>query len=104
MSAFDLNSDYSVLLFNKPEQQLSASILSDALLSAGFKSSASSTYLSESKKQFQSNQAWVIYSSQSQEKLSDVKIILDATKVNMRYIFEKNPSYLRQGDIQILLF
>lgn len=40
--AFEQNSDYSVLVFHKPEQQATASALAEALLSAGFKSSATS--------------------------------------------------------------
>jgi hypothetical protein len=76
--AFRLNSDYSVLVFYKPKQQDTAAAISEALLASGFKSSATPTDLKESTKQFEANQAWVIYTSRGQSKLSDVKEILSS--------------------------
>jgi hypothetical protein len=102
--AFEQNSAYSVLVFHKPEQQTTASALADALLSNGFKSSATSTYLTEASKKFKPNEAWVIYTSRGKEKLPDVKKILVATAPNVHFIEEPQPSNLQRGDIQILLF
>lgn len=98
------NSTYSVLVFHKPEQQTTASALADALLSAGFKSSATSTHLTEAMKQFKPNEAWVIFTSRGKEKLPEVKRILMAVAPNVHYIDEPQPSNLQRGDIQILLF
>lgn len=102
--AFEQNSAYSVLVFHKSEQQATASALADALLSAGFKSSATPTYLKEALRHLNPNEAWVIYTSRGKEKLSDVKRILIATAPNVRYIEEPKPSNLQRGDIQVLLF
>ena len=102
--AFEQNAAYSVLVFHKSEQQETASALADALLSAGFKSSATPTQLKEAVKQLNPNEAWVIYSSRGKEKLSDVKRILMAVAPNVHYIDEPQPSNLRRGDIQVLLF
>src|SRR6185503_191793 len=66
------NSAYSVLVFHKSEQQATADALVDALLSAGFKSSSTPTYLREAIRQLNPNEAWVIYTSRGKEKLSDV--------------------------------
>jgi hypothetical protein len=101
---FEQNSTYSVLVFHKPEQQATASALADALLSAGFKSSATSTYLTEAIRRFKPDEAWVIYTSRGKEKLPDVKRIFMATAPNVHYIEEPQPSNLQRGDIQILLF
>ena len=102
--AFEQNSDYSVLVFHKPEQQATASALAEALLSDGFKSSATPTELKEAIKKFKPNEAWVIYTARGKEKLSDVKRILMATAPNLHYIEEPQPSNLQRGDIQVLLF
>ena len=102
--AFEQNSVYSVLVFHKPEQQTTASALADALLSAGFRSSATSTYLTEAIKKFKPNEAWVIFTSRGKEKLPEVKRILMAAAPNVHYIDEPQPSNLQRGDIQILLF
>lgn len=102
--AFEQNSAYSVLVFHKPEQQTTASALADALLSAGFRSSATSTYLTEAIKTFKPNEAWVIFTSRGKEKLPEVKRILMTVAPNVHYIDEPQPSNLQRGDIQILLF
>lgn len=101
---FERNSKYSVLIFNKPEQGQTAQDFSKAFLEAGYKSSATPTDLKESKRQFESNEAWVIYTDRGKEILFEVKLILDKTTSNIRFIYEPNPSKLRRGNIQILLF
>ncbi len=101
---FAQNSNYSVLVFYKSEQQVKGSALADVLLAAGFRSSATPTDLKEAIKQFKPNQAWVIYTPQGKEKLSDVEKILMASVPGMQIIVEPKPSDLRRGDIQILLF
>lgn len=102
--AFEQNSAYSVLVFHKPEQQTTASALADALLSKGFKSSATSTYLAEAMKKLKPNEAWVIFNLRGKEKLPEVKKILSAAAPNVHYIDEPQPKHLQRGDIQILLF
>ncbi len=101
---FEQNSAYSVLVFHKSEQQATASALAEALLSAGFRSSSTPTHLKEAIKQFNHNEAWVIYTSRGKEKLSDVKRILMAAAPNVHYIDAPQPSNLQRGDIQVLLF
>jgi hypothetical protein len=102
--AFEQNSAYSVLVFHKPEQQTTATALADALLSEGFKSSATSTYLKEAMKIFKPNEAWVIFTSRGKEKLPEVRRILMAAAPNVHFIDEPQSSNLQRGDIQILLF
>lgn len=102
--AFRHNSDYTVLVFYKPGQQETGSAISDALLSSGFKSSATLTDLTESKKQLNANQAWVIYTSRGQSRLTELTEVLGDVGRQVQYFYEPNPSMLRNGDIQILLF
>ena len=103
---FERNSKYSVLVFNKQEQEQeqAAQNISKALLEAGYKSSATPTDLKESKRQLESNESWVIYTERGKEILSEVKQVLSKSANNIRFVYEPNPSKLRRGDIQVLLF
>ncbi|TLU82569.1 MAG: hypothetical protein FDX21_08765 [Chlorobium sp.] len=102
--AFNQNSLYSILVFNKENQQNTASSLVNTLLAEGFKSAAASTDLKEAKKQFDPNHAWVIYSSRGKEKLSELKNMLRDKYPGITCHVEPKESELRNGDIQVLLY
>jgi hypothetical protein len=102
--AFNQNSLYSILVFNKINQQETAASLVNTLLAAGFKSAAASTDLKEAKKQYEVNHAWVIYTLRGKEKLSNVEQILRNKYPNITFHIEFKESMLRNGDIQILLY
>ena len=102
--AFRQNSDYSVLVFYKPAQKDTASLLTKRLLSVGFRSSATSTELKEAIRQFDANTAWVVYTKKGQETLPALKKLLEPTVSNVRFVYRETSYALRSGDIQILLF
>lgn len=101
---FKQNSEYSILIFNKPYQQEVATKISKALLSVGFRSSATPTDLKEAVKQLKTNQAWVLYSQKGQEKLGAIKLILQESAHEVEFIYRDDPYELRNGDVQVLLF
>jgi hypothetical protein len=101
---FEQNSDYSVLVFHKPGQRETATQISRALLSVGFRSSATPTELKEATQQFKPNQAWIVYTSKGQEKLATLREVLASTGNKIEYIYRDSPYPLRSGDIQVLLF
>ena len=101
---FSENSEYSVLVFYKPKQKETATILTKNLLSWGYKSSATPTDLKESVKQFPENTAWVIWSKKGQEKLEAIKEALPKLADTIDFEYREKPYKLRSGDIQILLF
>ena len=86
---FSNNSDYSVLVFYKPYQKESATILTKKLLSLGFKSSATPTDLKEAIKQFDENTAWVIYSEKGQGKLQALKAALPALTERIKFVYRE---------------
>lgn len=101
---FEQNSEYSVLVFYKSYQSGVALQISKALLSLGFRSSATPTDLKEAVQQFKPNQAWIVYTSKGQKKLPVLKEILASTGNKIEFIYRESPNDLRSGDIQILLF
>lgn len=104
MEKFDANSKYSILIFNKSSKDEAANKIKNQLLSEGFKSSATETDLTESKRQFNSNEAWIIYTPRGGEIIGNVEKIVSNVAPNIKFVFEPNPLDLRRGDIQILLF
>jgi hypothetical protein len=98
------NSRFSVLVFNKASQDETANNITKSLRDAGFQSVATPTDLTESKKQLKPNQAWVIYTNRGQPIVPFVEQILSQSTHEIQFIREKNPSSLRRGDVQILLF
>ena len=101
---FEENSKYSVLVFNKPSQKNTAEKVATSLIETGFKSSATPTNLTESRRQFRKNEAWVIYTSKGQELLPQLKDLLTRAAPSIVFEYEKSPVNLRRGDVQILLF
>ena len=81
-----------------------ASSIAKNLIASGFQSSATSTDLTESKKQLRPQQAWVIYTERGAERLDDIVEKLKAAAPDISFVVEHNPSSLMQGDIQVLLF
>jgi hypothetical protein len=101
---FQRNSTYSVLVFSKPDQMATASSIAKNLIASGFQSSATSTDLTESKKQLRPQQAWVIHTERGAERLDDIVEKLKAAAPEISFVVEHKPSSLMQGDIQVLLF
>lgn len=101
---FEENSKYSVLVFNKPAQNNNAENVARELTKIGFKSSATPTDLTESRRQFGNNEAWIIYSTTGQKLLPQLKELLTRIAPQVRFEYEQNPVKLRRGDVQILLF
>lgn len=101
---FSKNSPYSVLVFNKANQDTVGAQISNALLLAGFKSSSTQTTLAEALQQFPPNTARVLYTKRGQQKLAEIKDLLAKTTSNITYSYREDVVELRRGDIQILLF
>lgn len=102
--AFQENSKYSVLVFYKPQNEQTAERIEKALLSEGYKSSSTETHLTEAIKQFSPKSAWIIYTKNGENKLNDVKKILNSLNLGISLNLEPQAVKLRRGDIQILLF
>ena len=102
--AFDQNSKYSVLVFNKPAQSAVAENITKALLSNGYKSSSIATDLSESKHQYSSDTARLLYTKKGQTILVKIKAMIAGNTQNLNIVEEKNPIELMRGDIQVLLY
>jgi hypothetical protein len=100
---FTENSDYSVLVFYKPNQKETAKVITTAMLSVGFRSSSISTDLKEAIQQFDANTAWIVYTSKGQGKLPELKKILSSVG-NVKFVYRESPYNLRSGDVQVLLF
>jgi hypothetical protein len=101
---FEANSKYSVLVFNKPSQKGVAERVANALIKTGFKSSATPSNLTEARRQFGENEAWVIYTATGKELLPQLKELLARMAPNIRFEYQPDPVNLRRGDVQILLF
>lgn len=101
---FQQNSEYAVLVFHKPNQKDVGARISDALLSAGYRSSFTESSLAEASQQFSANTARVIYTKKGQQKLAAVRELLSKTALNISFIYKDDPIELRKGDIQILMF
>ena len=101
---FKRNSSFSVLIFSKQDRMESASNIVKNLLASGFQSSATTTDLTESKKQLKPQQSWVIYTERGKERLNEVVKSLNESAPNVDFVIEPHSSKLRQGDIQVLLF
>ncbi len=101
---FNRNAAFSVLIFYKPYQKSKARAMESALLSNGYKSSATPTDLSESLKQYSENEAWIIYTDRGAERTKDVEVLLKSLDPGVTYDPNSKASPLRRGDVQVLLF
>ena len=101
---FEQNSQYSVLVFHKLKQTEKAKVITQSLLRAGYRSSATPTNLAESKQQLKENEAWVIYTERGKTILPQVKDILSQIDTPVRFKYAPKPSKLRRADVQILIF
>ena len=101
---FQQNSEYTVLVFHKPNQKDIGGRISDALLSAGYRSSFTESSLAEASQQFPSNTARVLYTKKGQQKLAAVRELLSKAALNISFNYKEDPIDLRKGDIQILMF
>lgn len=98
------NSKYSVLVFYRPEHELAGRRLSDAFLSAGYRSSSTETGLTEASQQFPSKTIWIVYSETGKRIIDTVAKILQSQKLDFSIVAHPQAHGIRRGDVQLLLF
>lgn len=101
---FERNQEYQVLVFHKAAQTDNGRALADALLAAGFQSSATETELAEARQQFEHGTAWLVYSEKGEDVIDDVRNIILATTPETKIVLREGAYSLRSGDFQVLLF
>lgn len=98
------NSQYSVLVFNKPSQIIAAGLIVDMLLKAGYSSSRTTTDLSELSTPLPNGTLYITRNSEGDKIIS--KIISDLKTMNPDFVIHQPEAIqpLRRGNVQISLF
>lgn len=94
----------SILIFYRGTRKDNAQLINNQFLSKGYKSSIIPTNLSEAMEKKDPGTIWVLYTEKGQQKLEDIKSVLDSLGLKEKLDIKDIPVGLLRGDVQILLF